>query len=470
MKPYRIAILVVGYRGDGGLLPTLARIPSALRESIAEIVVFHELRDEASHREALGALRSPEWGDRLRFLRQLRGASYGETQKLGFAYAIEKAFDALILLHADGRYAPESLPEMIAGLRAGKEVVFGGRPRRTARTANRLLGLRMRDVRSGFRGYATSILKRIPFRANSDGADFDIQALIQCRASGATIAEIGVADFVDEGRANCVLAAVAYRLHQLHLIRLPRYWVDRDLRYRLKQSPYSSHGQILSLVPAGAQVWDVGCGRGLLAESLAAQGASVVGLDLLERREISSAVQEYHRIDVEHTMPETKRRFDVIVLADLVEHIRDPQDLLAHLGKFLRPDGRVVLSTGNVAIWFYRLSLLLGRFNYGERGILDDSHVHLYTLQSARSLVEKSGFRIRSVRYTVLPFEVVLESARRSAPVRLLDFVYYRLVRLWPALFAYQIVIEAELATLDYAAGEGVLEVPPTRSVSANRV
>ena len=141
----------------------------------------------------------------------------------------------------------------------------------------------------------------------------------------------------------------------------------------------------------------------------------------------------------------------------MIEHLRNEEDILRHLRQFLKPDGRLIISTGNVAIWFYRLSLLLGRFNYGPRGILDQTHVKLYTRATFRRLLEKGGYKVLRFSYTNLPFELVFESTARSRLLRAVDYFYHLLTRLWPTLFAYQFVAEAEVRSLEASRGEGLI-------------
>jgi len=78
------------------------------------------------------------------------------------------------------------------------------------------------------------------------------------------------------------------------------------------------------------------------------------------------------------------------------------------------------------------------------KGILDETHVHLYTRASFRREIEDAGFRILRERVTALPFEVVLRSTGHSRLVRRIARGYHLLARLWPAMFAYQFLIEAE--------------------------
>ena len=119
------------------------------------------------------------------------------------------------------------------------------------------------------------------------------------------------------------------------------------------------------------------------------------------------------------------------------------------MGSSADVEGRLIISTGNVALWFYRLSLLAGRFEYGARGVLDETHVHLFTRATFRREVEKAGFHVLRERVTALPFEVVFESTGRSRLVRSIAAIYHTLARLWPTMFAYQMILEAEITTLD---------------------
>ena len=75
--------------------------------------------------------------------------------------------------------------------------------------------------------------------------------------------------------------------------------------------------------------------------------------------------------------------------------------------------------------------------------------MHLYTGASFRREVEKAGFRVLRQRVTALPFEVVFESTGRSRLMRRVASFYHGLARMWPSMFAYQHILEAEITTLD---------------------
>ena len=138
------------------------------------------------------------------------------------------------------------------------------------------------------------------------------------------------------------------------------------------------------------------------------------------------------------------RTFDVVVCADVLEHLDDPAAVLARVRRWLSPRGVLFVSLPNVANVAIRLALLAGRFEYAEAGILDRTHLRFFTRRSARRLVENAGFRIRRLHPTPIPAELAIPVLRRAplrAPARAL---FSAAASVWPTLFGYQFVIEAE--------------------------
>ena len=201
--------------------------------------------------------------------------------------------------------------------------------------------------------------------------------------------------------------------------------------------PHGGHRKLLSLLGQPGRVLDVGCSSGYLAEHVEARGASVVGLELDEQaaeyaRRFCEAV---HVGDVETMeLPFEPGSFDAVLCGDVIEHLRDPQAFLARVRPLLRPGGRLVLSTPNVANWSVRLSLLFGRFRYTKRGILDRSHTHLFTRTTLRECLEAAGYRVAEFDFTV---PVPLLSTPR------VEAIAHAIGRLRPSLFAFQFVVAA---------------------------
>jgi 2-polyprenyl-6-hydroxyphenyl methylase / 3-demethylubiquinone-9 3-methyltransferase len=106
---------------------------------------------------------------------------------------------------------------------------------------------------------------------------------------------------------------------------------------------------------AGRKVLDVGCGGGILAESMAAKGASVLGIDLGEKalgvaklhKLESGARVDYRLIAAEALAAEAPESFDVVTCMELLEHVPDPASIIGACSTLVRPGGTVIVSTIN---------------------------------------------------------------------------------------------------------------------------
>ena len=181
----------------------------------------------------------------------------------------------------------------------------------------------------------------------------------------------------------------------------------------LNERRHRAHAKLLAAVGAGNRVLDVGCSSGYLARPLSERRNTIVGLEL------------------------DPGSFDVVLCGDVVEHLRDPVAALARLRPLLRPGGRLVVSTPNIANWAVRLSLLGGRWRYTERGILDRTHTHLFTRATLREALERAGYEAVRIDFSVpVPGDSDL-----------LDGAAYAVGRLRPGLFAYQFVAVAQTSS-----------------------
>jgi SAM-dependent methyltransferase len=205
----------------------------------------------------------------------------------------------------------------------------------------------------------------------------------------------------------------------------------------LNERPQGGHAKLLALVPDNARVLDVGCSSGYLARPLVQRGCTVVGIELDEpaaaaAREVCAEVLVGDAETLE--LPFSSGSFDVILCGDLIEHLRDPQGFLDRMRPLLRTGGRLVLTTPNVANWTIRVGLLLGRWRYTERGILDRTHAHLFTRKTLVEALVSAGYRVVEFDFTV-PVPVINTPRVES--------VAHAVGRVRPSLLAYQFVVAA---------------------------
>ncbi len=174
--------------------------------------------------------------------------------------------------------------------------------------------------------------------------------------------------------------------------------------YQFSDSFYSSHRKIIDLVGSHKKVLDVGCNKGYLAVRFKRNGCFVVGIEKDEEsaKVAKSFCDEVIQGDVEK-IEELKyplEYFDVLVFADILEHLTEPGKVLQKLKKYLKPEGCIVASLPNVARLDIRLKLLFGKFDYTESGILDKTHLRFFTLAGTKKLFKENGYRIVNIDYS----------------------------------------------------------------------
>lgn len=170
--------------------------------------------------------------------------------------------------------------------------------------------------------------------------------------------------------------------------------------YRHNAGVGGTHELLLDLVPPGSSVLDVGCAAGYLGRPLVQRGCRVWGIEADAAAVASGSDAGYQDLrcadlDELAALP-WEQEFDVVLAADVLEHVRFPERVLRMLVGTLGPGGRVVVSLPNVAHLSVRAGLALGRFRYTETGILDRTHLHFYTFATARELVEACGLEVEA--------------------------------------------------------------------------
>jgi len=160
----------------------------------------------------------------------------------------------------------------------------------------------------------------------------------------------------------------------------------------------TSWTKIVNLIPAGVRVLEVGCAGGHVTGFLTREkDCRVIGVELNSEAAAAAEVYCDEMIvgDVEEgALDRVRGTFDVIVFADVLEHLRNPQGVLEESVHLLKEGGYLLISVPNVAHWDVRKDLLFGRFEYTESGLMDSTHIRFFTQESIRRLIEGAGFEI----------------------------------------------------------------------------
>jgi glycosyltransferase involved in cell wall biosynthesis len=454
----KLLIFVIAYYAEATLKRVLERIPAEIFQQFdCEVLVVDDASEDrtfAIGREYKEA--HPEI--RMTVLRNEYNQGYGGNQKVGYSYAVAEQFDYVAMVHGDGQYAPEELPNLMQPLVDGEaDAVFGSRMmtlfgslkggmplykwlgNRVLTTAqNALLRTKLSEFHSGYRIYSTAALKRVPFQLNANDFHFDTEIIIQLLNARQRIVERAIPTFYGDeiSRVNgfkyardVMLATVKNVFHRSGLLwqrrfePLPDPERDVDARDDLKLGYSSSHQWALDAVHEGASVIDIGGGDALAGE-LKKKGCDVKKV----------AAQDPPDFDVS--------RHQYLLLLDVIEHLPNPEAFIEQLRKqFDYEPKRLVLTTPNVGFAVPRLMLLLGQFNYGKVGILSRSHTRLFTFRSIQRLLRDAGFRIKEVRGVPAPFPKVFGQGAVGMGLLKANELAIKLSR---TLFAYQVFIVAE--------------------------
>ena len=470
----KIGVLVVAYNAASTLAHTLDRIPSDFVEDIHEVLVGDDASQDSTHLVALG-YQQMSTALPLTIVRHPENLGYGGNQKWGYQYAVEHGWDVVVLLHGDGQYAPELLPAIIQPILEGRaEAVFGSRimNRGEARqggmplykyVGNRILttfqnsvvGTELTEWHSGYRAYDVRALAQLPLHENVDGFNFDTEIIIQLHEAGMRIVEIPIPTYygdeicyVDGMRyaKDVTKDVLRYRAHKMGFGTGAKAFADSS--YEIKHDAASSHGRIMRWMElrSPARVLDLGCSDGELGAQIQTLGHEVVGVDIEEHKGVRERLSDFYQADLDHGLPpELGDDYDVVLAADVLEHVRQPERLLDEIRKHLRPGGSVITSIPNFGHWYPRVRVASGTFDYDARGILDRGHVRFFTKRSFARLVRDAGWEIRRQESIGLPLEVADRGAHEVGGgsgrglVAKADRVA---VGIRPTLFAYQFLYE----------------------------
>lgn len=208
--------------------------------------------------------------------------------------------------------------------------------------------------------------------------------------------------------------------------------------------PNNTHARVLSLVGSRKRVLEIGCATGYMTRVMVLrQACQVTALEIdseaAELARKSGATVLTGDVEVPGTIERLGGPFDIIVMADVLEHLRDPWSVLCRLRPLLSPGGSLVVSLPNVAHYTLRAALLRGRFNYMQMGILDIGHLRFFTRKSAAGLLRNSGYQIDRIEATY-----AFPKHRRHGLGRL--FAARRAPVWFQELFACQFIIRATAA------------------------
>jgi SAM-dependent methyltransferase len=418
----RIGIVVVAYNAASTLASVLDRIPDEFIPRISGILVCDNHSEDPTYLVGVGYQQSSPRGLPITVIRQDRNLGYGGNQKTGYRWAMEQDFDIAVLLHADGQYAPELLPQMVEPLDRGEtDAVFGSRMmvsgdalrggmplykyvgnKILSSFENRMVGTDLSEWHSGYRAYSVDALRAVPFENCSDDYDFDTGIILAMHEAGRHIVEIPIPTFYGDEisyvngmryAADIARDVVRYRAQKLGMSTAPGDVDGVALAPGVAEGPADRLSTWLSARPPGrVLVASSGAALSALETRLDAAGHDVVAVDLDGGADVESAslaaLEQAGR-------PVDGGGLDAVVATGLLERCVDPDAVLRSIRAGLRPGGVLALAVPNVGHWYPRMRVATGRFGYERDGVLARPHLRFFTRDTLRGSLQGAGLRPR---------------------------------------------------------------------------
>ena len=148
-------------------------------------------------------------------------------------------------------------------------------------------------------------------------------------------------------------------------------------------------------------------------------------------------------MNLDREIPVGEGPFDVIVYGDVLEHLVDPLRVLVDLDRSLDAGGFVIISVPNIAHLWIRLLLLLGHFDYLDRGILDHSHLRFFTERSLRAMLADAGLTTERFTATPAPLYQILPASWHRRWVAATHSINALIARKVRRLLGYQFIVLA---------------------------
>jgi len=467
----KILIFLPTYNAEKTIHDVLSTIPSNISDLNYEILIIDDCSKDKTFENVLDYKEKNKQLN-INILRNPKNQGYGGNQKIGFHYAIKNQFSSLVVFPPDGKYSLAYIQPIIDILKEDPRVdmILGSRMnsdlkgiknqmpllrslgvRALTSFQNTILRTQFSDLHSCFRAYRLKSLKSIPFQLNTNDYHFETEIFIQFLLKRFCIKEVPIPISYEKGMSserdfkyawNILLATLTPIFHKMSLFYERKYDVEGgNSKYTLKVGFASSHQFAIDNVHSGSNVLDIGCGDSLVGQELRKKHCYLESIDAEDPTD-KATIDKFTKMDLNTPdLPIDVERFDYILLLDVLEHLEEPEKFIYHLrAKANGKTPKFFVSVPNIGFFIMRLQLLMGRFSYGVRGILDLGHRRLFTFKTIYRLLDQAGYKIMQCKGLPAPFPLAIGLNPIS---KLMVEINKLLICMLPKLFSYQIILIA---------------------------
>jgi len=167
----------------------------------------------------------------------------------------------------------------------------------------------------------------------------------------------------------------------------------------------STRLDVMNLLPEWSDIiLEVGCGSGNTLEYLKRIGKcnKTIGIEINQdaaHLAVTKADEVYIGNIETMIVPLEKNSCDAIICLDVLEHLYNPEKVLSHLTSLLKPGGACIISLPNICNYRIIISMLLGKWNYTDEGLLDKTHIKFFSVKSSKELMNNPPLRVVEVKY-----------------------------------------------------------------------
>jgi 2-polyprenyl-3-methyl-5-hydroxy-6-metoxy-1,4-benzoquinol methylase len=179
--------------------------------------------------------------------------------------------------------------------------------------------------------------------------------------------------------------------------------------YTVDPASGTAPARVIRMIGSGRRVLELGCGPGAITKHLAANGCAVtaVELDTAAIEQVRPYCSRVHRANLDGddwpALVGSGQRFEIVLAADVLEHLHDPASVLLRMEAFLCDGGSIVLSLPHIAHSAIHACLFHGDFQYRDWGLLDRTHIRFFGLQNMQALVESCNLKIVEAEFVRTP-------------------------------------------------------------------
>jgi len=454
----KVLVFIVAYNAEKTIVNVLRRIPKNLSKNYnLSILIIDDASQDNTKEVAKLYLNQGYWCKTIVLKNELN-QGYGGNQKLGYQYAINNNFDIVALLHGDGQYAPEELPNLIKpftkknppGAVFGSRMIFaknaikGGMPyykfignKILTTFQNLLLGSNLSEFHSGFRLYNVGILKNLPFKLNTNDFHFDTEIIVQLFAFGSHVIELPIPTYY--GDEKCHVNGMKYAWDVIRTsmkASIIKMGIFYDPKFSFDQTHIKNSINTFNFLSLDSLIFKKIENKSVILDLSHEKNNLLNALKKLKNCRIIS-VKDPSDLDKKNFTVELLSQIDYIFILDQINRVDNPESFLKKIREKLNKNTNIniIVSAANIGFFITRFMLILGHFNYARRGILDIEHKRLFTLKSFEQIFKYQGFQITNKEYLPGPYPLAINLNFLSKTLIKINSL---LIKVSPGLFSYQ--------------------------------